>query len=77
LAPNPDAGAAAIAQQVVAPLAGVPLEGIDFMLNAIGFDNPAQRILLMEAGLAEYEDFCHLIDRTFVTWRKSSRSVPR
>jgi hypothetical protein len=56
LAPNPE-------QQVIAPVAGVPLEEIGFMLDNIGFNNPAQRILLMEAGLAEYEDFRHLIDK--------------
>lgn len=63
LAPDPDVVAAAVAQQVVAPVAGAPLEGIDFMLNAIGFNNPAQRILLMQAGLADYEDFRHLVEK--------------
>jgi hypothetical protein len=63
LAPDPNVAAAAIAQQVIATVAGVPLEGINFMLNAIGFNNLVQHILLMQARLAEYEDFCHLIDK--------------
>jgi hypothetical protein len=63
LAPDPDVIAAANAQQGFVPVAGVPLEGINFMLNAIGFNNLAQRILLMQAGLADYEDFRHLVDK--------------
>jgi hypothetical protein len=39
----------------VDPLA--PLEGIDFLLNEIGFNLAEQRGRIMEAGLAEYEDF--------------------
>jgi hypothetical protein len=50
-------------QQVNAPAAVAPLEGVDFLLNAIGFNNPAQRLRLMEAGLAEYEDFRYLVEK--------------
>ena len=31
---------AAIAQLVVAPVGGVPLEGTDFLLDAVDFQNP-------------------------------------
>jgi hypothetical protein len=71
LAPNPDVDAAAAAAEV-------PLEGIDFMLNAIGFNIPAQRLLIMDAGLAEYEDFRHLIDKDIRNMAEefSKRTVP-
>jgi hypothetical protein len=63
LAPNPDVNAVAVAQQVVAQVADVPLEGINFMLDTIGFNNPAQCLLIVGAGLTECEDFCHLINK--------------
>lgn len=54
---------AAIAQLPVAPALDPPLEGIDFLLDAIGFHNPAECLHLMEAGLANYEDFHYLIEK--------------
>lgn len=45
----------------VDPLA--PLEGIDFLLNEIGFNLAEQRGRIMEAGLAEYEDFRYLVEK--------------
>ena len=41
----------------------VPLEGVNFLLNAIGFNQAAQRELIMAAGLADYEDFRYLVDK--------------
>jgi hypothetical protein len=41
----------------------VPLEGVDFLLNAIGFNQAAQRERIMEAGLAGYEDFHYLVKK--------------
>ena len=54
---------------IMADLAGqvlavaVPLEGMDFLLNAIGFNIAEQRQRIMEAGLADYEDFRYLVDK--------------
>ena len=42
---------------------GEPLVGVDFLLNAIGFMIPAQRQLIIESGLATYEDFCYLVEK--------------
>jgi hypothetical protein len=61
--PNFGVEADAIAQQVVAPAADAPLEGVDFLLNAIGFNNLAERLRLMQAGLTEYEDFRYLVEK--------------
>ena len=41
----------------------VPLEGVNFLLNAIGFNQAVQRELIMAAGLADYEDFRYLVDK--------------
>jgi hypothetical protein len=41
----------------------VPLEGVNFLLNAIGFNQVAQRDLIMAAGLADYEDFRYLVEK--------------
>lgn len=40
-----------------------PLAGVGFLLNFVGFTNPVERFRLMEAGLAEYEDFRHLVEK--------------
>jgi hypothetical protein len=40
-----------------------PLEGVNFLLNAIGFNQAVQRELIMVAGLAEYEDFRYLVNK--------------
>ena len=50
-----------LAGQVLAVV--VPLEGMDFLLNAIGFNIAEQRQRIMEAGLADYEDFRYLVDK--------------
>ena len=39
----------------------VALEGIDFLLDAIGFNDENERARIMEAGLADYEDFRYLV----------------
>lgn len=64
LVPNPGLDAAAAGQQVIPPvMVGEPLVGVDFLLDAIGFHNPAERLRLMEAGMADYEDFRHLVEK--------------
>jgi hypothetical protein len=45
----------------VDPLA--PLDGIEFLLNEIGFNQAEQRERIMEAGVAEYEDFRYLVEK--------------
>ena len=53
-----------LAEQVVAAdLLVVPLEGMDFLLNAIGFNIAEERERIMEAGLADYEDFRYLVEK--------------
>jgi hypothetical protein len=49
------------AEQVVAVV--VPLDGMEFLLNAIGFNIAVQRQRIMEAGLADYEDFRYLTEK--------------
>ena len=74
---NPDIGEdpAAIAQPVVAPVGGgAPLDGINFLLDAIGFQNPAEHLCLIKAGLADYKDFHYLVKRIYRIWQKSSPS---
>jgi hypothetical protein len=41
----------------------VPLEGMHYLLNAIGFNIAEQRERIIEAGLADYEDFRYLVDK--------------
>ena len=50
-----------LAGQVLA--VAVPLEGMDFLLNAIGFNIAEQRQHIMEARLADDEDFRYLVDK--------------
>ena len=52
-----------IAQPIVAPAGEAPLEGVNFLLDAIGFQNPVEHLCLIKAGLADYEDFCYLIEK--------------
>ena len=53
-----------LAEQVVAAdQLVVPLEGMDFLLNAIGFNIAEEREHIMEAGLADYEDFRYLVKK--------------
>jgi hypothetical protein len=54
----------AIAQQGIAPAAvGAPLGGVDYLLDVVGFHNPAERLRIIEAGLTDYEDFRYLVDK--------------
>jgi len=48
---------------LVGQVDALPLVGMHFLLNAIGFNIAEQRELIMEAGLADYEDFRHLNDK--------------
>jgi hypothetical protein len=41
----------------------VPLEGMDFLLNVIGFNIVEQCMHIMEVGLADYEDFRYLVEK--------------
>jgi hypothetical protein len=53
-----------LAEQVEAAVQLVmPLEGMDFLLDAIGFNVAEDREHIMEAGLADYEDFRYLIKK--------------
>jgi hypothetical protein len=62
---NPNFGEdpAAFAQPEVAPAANMPLQGVNFLLDVVGFHNPAERDRLIEAGLADYEDFRYLVEK--------------
>jgi hypothetical protein len=56
--PNP------IAQQGITPAAvGVPLGGVDYLLDVVGLHNPAERLRIIKAGLTNYKDFRYLIDK--------------
>ena len=53
-----------IGQQPVIPVAGgEPLVGVGFLLNAIGFMIPAEHERIIEARLADYKDFCYLVEK--------------
>ena len=39
----------------------MPLEGINFLLDAVGFHNLVEHSCLIEAGLADYKDFHYLV----------------
>jgi hypothetical protein len=52
-----------IMADIMAEQVGAPLEGVNFLLNAVGFNIAEQRACIMEAGLADYEDFCHLAEK--------------
>jgi hypothetical protein len=41
----------------------MPLQGVNFLLDVVGFHNPAERDRLIEAGLADYEDFRYLVEK--------------
>ena len=41
----------------------VPLVGMHFLLNAIGFNIAEQRERIIEAGLADFKDFRYLSDK--------------
>jgi hypothetical protein len=58
--PNPNVIAPAVGAPLIAPAVGAPLEGVDYLLDVVGFHDPAERMRLMEAGLANYEDFRYL-----------------
>jgi hypothetical protein len=48
---------------IIAPAVGAPLEGVDYLLDVVGFHDPAERMQLMEAGLANYKDFRYLVKK--------------
>jgi hypothetical protein len=49
-------------QPQVPPDVDPPLHGIERLLEVVGFDNPAERFRITEAGLAGYEAFRHLTE---------------
>ena len=58
---NPGGESPPIGPQLVIPAAGgEPLVHVDFLQNAIGFTIPAECEWIIEAGLADYEDFHYL-----------------
>jgi hypothetical protein len=48
---------------IMAGQVGAPFEGVNFLLNAVGFNIAEQRARIMEAGLANYEDFRYLVEK--------------
>ena len=61
--PNVGNNPAAIAQPEVALAVNMPLQGINFLLDIVGFHIPAEHECLIKAGLADYENFCYLIEK--------------
>ena len=64
-ATNPNFGKdpAVIAQPEVVPVADMPLQGINFLLDVVGFHNLVEHLCLIKAGLVDYEDFCYLVEK--------------
>ena len=62
---NPNVGnnPAVFAQPEVALVVDMPLQGINFLLDIVGFHIPAEREHLIEVGLMDYEDFCYLVKK--------------
>ena len=50
-------------QLAVAPAGDIPLQGINFLLDIIGFHIPVEHEHLIKAGLANYEDFRYLVKK--------------
>jgi hypothetical protein len=48
---------------VIAPAVGAPLEGVDYLLDVVGFHDLAECMQLMEAGLNNYKDFHYLVKK--------------
>jgi hypothetical protein len=61
--PNPNIIAPVVGAPLIAPAVGAPLEGIDYLLNVVGFHDLAERVQLMEVGLTNYEDFHYLVEK--------------
>jgi hypothetical protein len=55
--------APAVGAPLIAPAVGAPLEGIDYLLDVVNFHDPVARMQLMEAGLANFEDFRYLVKK--------------
>ena len=54
----------------------VVIEGIQFVLQAIGF-NAAESASIMEAGLSEFEDFRYLVEKDIHNMSDEFASVLR
>jgi hypothetical protein len=52
-----------IMAQAAGQVEAAPLQGVPFLLNAIGFTIAKQCERIVEAGLAEFKDFRHLNDK--------------
>jgi hypothetical protein len=48
---------------IMAGQVAAPLEGMNFLLNAVGFNIAEQRACVMEAGLVNYKDFRYLVEK--------------
>jgi hypothetical protein len=55
----------AIAPPGIAPAAvvGVPLKGVNYLLDVVGFHDPVECLRIIKAGLMDYEDFRYLVDK--------------
>ena len=64
--------------QVAGQVGAAALQGVPFLLNAIGFTVPEQRERIIEAGLGEFEDFRHLNDKDIRDMAEefAKRSIP-
>ena len=62
---NPNIGynPVALLQPAVAPVGDMPLQGIHFLLDIIGFHIPVECERLIKASLVNYEDFHYLIEK--------------
>ena len=54
---------AAFAQPEAPPAVNMPPQGINLLLDVVGFHNPVQHEHLIETGLSDYEDFCYLVEK--------------
>jgi hypothetical protein len=61
--PNPNVIAPAVGAPLMAPAVVAPLEGVDCLLDVVGFHDPAERMQLMEAILINYKDFHYLVEK--------------
>jgi hypothetical protein len=64
--------------QVAGQVGAAALQGVPFLLNAIGFTVPEQRERIIEAGLGEFEDFRYLNDKDIRDMAEefAKRSIP-
>src|SRR5687768_3998551 len=64
-------GAPPIPIPALPPPVPVPLQDLDFCLDLIGFDNPADRANINDDGLENFQDFWSLTKRDIVNMAES------